>query len=298
VVTTQSLSYTKLPAGDPPGLPTEEEILGRIGRENFKVASRLLPSALRSSLISYYGYARLVDFLGDEYAGDRLDALDWLDAQTRRAMAGDTADLNPLVASAAGTVVSRGIDPSCLLDLIVANRIDQSKAEYGTFAELAEYCRFSANPVGRFVLALSGSTDDQRAGWSDAICTGLQLAEHWQDVTEDARAGRVYLPREDLERFGVAVADLLSSPACTEWRALMVFEVARARRLLDDGRPLIDSLRGAWRWAVAGFWAGGHAALDAIAARDFDVTAHSLRPRLHRVARHMFAARAGSGHGC
>jgi squalene synthase HpnC len=287
-----------LPAGDPPGLPTEEEIFGRIGRENFKVASRLLPGALRTSLISYYGYARLVDFLGDEYAGDRLDALDGLEAQTHRALAGDTADLHPLVASAVATVIARGIDPSCLLDLIVANRVDQSKAAYATFPELVEYCRFSANPVGRFVLALSGSTDDQRARWSDAICTGLQLAEHWQDVVEDARSGRVYLPKEDLERFGVAVADLLSSPACAEWRALMVFEVARARRLLDEGRPLIPRLRGAWRWAVAGFWAGGHAALDAIAATDFDVTAPSLRPRLRRVARHMVVARAGSGHGC
>jgi phytoene/squalene synthetase len=145
---------------------------------------------------------------------------------------------------------------------------------YDTFEDLLGYCALSANPVGRLVLATFGAAGDQRAVWSDSICTGLQLAEHWQDVAEDARGGRVYLPREDLDRFGVDPATLTSrAHADATFRALMVFEVARARRFLDDGRPLIASLHGWARWAVAGFWAGGHAALDAIAVGGFDVLA-------------------------
>jgi squalene synthase HpnC len=299
LVTTQSLSYTELPGGDAPaGLPAEAEILGRMARENFKVASRLLPARLRSNLIAYYRYARMVDFLGDEYEGDRGAALDWFDAQTRRALSGETAGVHPVVAEAAESTTSLGLDPSVLLDLVSANRLDQSRPEYATFSELLEYCRLSANPVGRFVLGAFGCDDDERRGWSDCICTGLQLAEHWQDVAEDARAGRIYLPREDLQRFGVAAADLLRRPASPHWRAMMVFEVARARRLLDEGRPLIASLPGVRRWAMAGFWAGGHAALDAIARTDFDVSGGAPRPDPLRVTRRMVKAGSkGAGDG-
>jgi squalene synthase HpnC len=299
LVTTQSLSYTKVPGGEvPAGLPTETEILGRMARENFKVASRLLPVSVRSSLVAYYRYARMVDFLGDEYTGDRRAALDWFDAETRRALAGQTGPVHPVVADAAESVTILGLDPSVLLDLVAANRLDQSRSEYATFTELLDYCQLSANPVGRFVLGLFGCDDEKRLRWSDSICTGLQLAEHWQDVVEDARVGRVYLPSDDLRRFDVSTSDLLRSPASPQWRALMVFEVARARRLLDEGRPLIASLRGVRRWAVAGFWAGGHAALDAIAMTDFDVSGGARRPDPLRVARHMAAAGSkGAGDG-
>jgi squalene synthase HpnC len=296
LVTTQSLHYTQVPAAAPPaGLPTEAEILGRVGRENFKVASRLLPSTLRSNLVAYYGYARMLDFLGDEYPGDRLAALDWFEAETRRALGGVVDDVHPVVAGGVRAVTSAGADPGCLLDLVVANRLDQSKTEYATFPELLDYCRVSANPVGRFVLGAFGCRPAGLIGWSDSICTGLQLAEHWQDVAEDARAGRVYLPREDLDRFGVAPSDLLDSPASRQWRALMVFEVARARGLLDQGRPLIAALGGVRRGAVAGFWAGGHAALDAIAAADFDVSRGGPRPHLSRVAVRLVSARPRAG---
>ena len=120
------------------------------------------------------------------------------------------------------------MDPQPLFDLIEANRRDQQVSSYQTFEDLLDYCRLSANPVGRLVLGALGFEGADRFAFSDSICTGLQLTEHWQDVSEDARAGRVYLPNEDLQRFGVDAALLGGGPASPELRALMVFEVARA----------------------------------------------------------------------
>lgn len=300
-MTTRSLSYTSPIAGPPPGLPTDTEILGRASGENFAVASRFLPSRARQHLLAFYGFARLVDQLGDAYAGDRMSALDWLEGETRAALAAPVAETGAdarlsagghrLVADAAHSVRALGIDPAPLFDLIEANRQDQTIASYATFAELHRYCRLSADPVGRLVLGAFGRSDERRIALSDALCTGLQLVEHWQDVVEDARSGRVYLPQEDLRRFGVDPRRLEElGPAPAEVRALMVFEVARAREWLDRGRPLVGLLAGRYRVAVAGFWAGGHAALDAIADRDFDVLVPAVRPRPHRVLRHTLAA--------
>jgi squalene synthase HpnC len=236
--------------------------------------------------MAFYGFARLVDELGDAYDGDRLAALDWLEWETRMALADpDQQGLHPLVARAAEAVRTVDADPSWLTDLIAANRQDQLVATYATFEELAEYCRLSANPVGRLVLAAFGASTPRQQGWSDAICTGLQLAEHWQDVAEDARAGRIYLPADDRARFGVTGEELAGGPpASTALRALLAFEVARARRHLDAGAPLVASLRGRARWAVAGFWAGGAAALDAIAGRRFDPLGGAPRPAPGRIA--------------
>jgi squalene synthase HpnC len=200
----------------------------------------------------FYVYARFVDEIGDAYAGDRLAALDEIKAQVDAALRDpDAPNLGPVVAGAARSVRELAADPASLFDLIAANRQDQSVLAYDTFDDLLAYCALSANPVGRLVLATFGAGGEERTAWSDSICTGLQLAEHWQDVAEDARAGRVYLPREDLDRFGIDRTTLTSgSRADAGGRALMVFEVARARRFLDAGRPLIASLNGSARWAV------------------------------------------------
>jgi squalene synthase HpnC len=317
VVTTRSASYTlsenatpSTPAGRgtgatvgvtpsglvPFGLATEQDILGRASTENFKVASRLLPRATREHLLAFYGFARLVDYLGDDYPGDRLAALDWLQDQTGTALSDPAgASVHPLVARAAAAVRVVDADPKALTDLIAANRQDQVITRYDTFDSLVGYCRLSANPVGRLVLAAFGATTPERVAWSDAICTGLQLAEHWQDVLEDASAGRVYLPAEDLERFGVDVRRLSAPPpAPPALRGLMAFEVARARRILDEGAPLVASLAGRARWAVAGFWAGGQAALDAVAERGFDPLYGAPRPRPVRVAVRLNAVLRGS----
>jgi phytoene/squalene synthetase len=144
--------------------------------------------------------------------------------------------------------------------LIEANRQDQRVSRYPRFEDLVGYCELSANPVGELVLHVFGARTEERVRWSDAICTALQLAEHWQDVEEDYAAGRVYIPQEDLERFGVAEEDL-SGPA---FRALMAFEVERARSILREGLPLVRSVRGRQRLAVAAFAGGGLAALEAV----------------------------------
>jgi squalene synthase HpnC len=260
--------------------------MGRAGGENFRVASRLLPGSARRHLLAFYGFARLTDEIGDSYTGDRLAALDWLQDQTDAGLSGSA--VHPLVAPATTSVLELGADPAPLYELIAANRMDQSVKEYDRFEDLLGYCAKSANPVGRLVLAAFGYRDDHRIELSDAVCTGLQLVEHWQDVHEDALVGRVYIPAEDLKRFGVDAADLVGPrPASSDLRALMVFEVARARTWLSRGEPLVGTLSGSARWAVAGFVAGGRAALDSIAARDFDVLSAPSRPSPVRIGRHL-----------
>jgi squalene synthase HpnC len=250
--------------------------------------------------MAIYGFARLVDYLGDEYEGNRVEALDWLDDQTERALIDpQAAGLHPLVADGVRTVRLLGADPSALRNLIAANRQDQVVRGYATFRDLIGYCQLSADPIGRLVLAAFHAADPDRIQWSDRICTGLQLAEHWQDVAEDAAAGRIYLPADDLARFGVDARELRADPpASPALRGLMGFQVARARRLLDEGAPLIRSLSGPARWAVAGFWAGGQAALDAIADRRFDPLLGAPKPASGRVASHLVAAlRGAQAHG-
>jgi squalene synthase HpnC len=288
---------TAAPGAD---LPPAYLVLGRASTENFPVASRLLPAALRSDLMALYGWARLVDELGDNFAGDRLAALDEVERQLHEAVQPGAAvtegELHPLVTDMADTVRRRGLPVQPLLDLVQANRQDQVVNRYETFADLVGYCALSANPVGRMVLAIFGVATAQRTAWSDSICTALQLAEHWQDVAEDAIVGRVYLPQDDLRRFGVSVEELLPPPAnyvdrrkrgapngaSAPCRALMAFEVARARRLLEEGAPLVGSLDGRLGFAVAGFVAGGQAALDALVAVDFDIYADTARPTTSR----------------
>lgn len=244
-------------------LPPEYVVLGRAGTENFPVASRLLPAALRSDLMALYGWARLVDQIGDDYAGDRTAALDEVERQLRTALAPGAGpegspdsyapeeDVHPLVKRMAETVRRRDLPTGPLFDLVQANRQDQAVSSYETFEDLVGYCRLSANPVGRTVLAIFGVATPQRNAWSDSTCTALQLVEHWQDVAEDAIVGRVYLPSEDMRRFGVTVEELVppsagyvdrrrrgaaggASPAC---RALLAFEVAGPGGCWTTGAP-------------------------------------------------------------
>jgi squalene synthase HpnC len=266
----------------------------RASGENFPVASRVLPREARHALLSLYGYARLVDEIGDTYEGDRLGALDWVENTLLTAVDGEADAAHPLLAGAAALVKEGRVSRQPLLDLIEANRMDQINRSYATAEDLYRYCALSANPVGRLVLEVFGVLTPERAAWSDSVCTGLQLVEHWQDVAEDARSGRVYLPLEDLERFGVDVAELISTgPASSRLRALIAFEACRTRDLLDAGRPLVASVRGRLRFALAGFVAGGNAALDAIAARGNDPLLGPPKPSATAVARHMSVALRG-----
>jgi squalene synthase HpnC len=237
--------------------------------ENFPVASRLLPRHARAHLLAIYGFARLVDELGDSAGGDRLAALDWLEGELDAALAGRS--VHPLLRRLEPTVRECGLAREPFVRLIEANRLDQRKRRYATWEELRAYCSLSADPVGELVLAVLGESSPQRVALSDLICTALQLTEHCQDVAEDYRAGRVYMPLEDLERFGCAVEELGASRAGAPLREVLAFEVQRARGLLDEGAPLIGELGGRARFAVAGFVAGGRSALDAIERAGFEV---------------------------
>jgi squalene synthase HpnC len=271
-------------------LPDESAILPLAARENFSVASLLLGRATRAHLTAVYGYARLVDQIGDEVDGDRLALLDQFEQDLHRVF--DGTPHHPLLQRLAATVRGCSLPREPFLRLIEANRSDQRTSEYGTFDELVEYCDLSANPVGELVLHVFRAATPERIALSDRVCTSLQLVEHWQDVGEDFHRGRIYLPAEDLERFGVQANDLGGHVMSGPLRRLLDFEVERARRLLDEGAPLVGQLRGRARIAVAGYVGGGRAALDAIAAADHDVLPSAPRAtRRRRVQRTLQALR-------
>jgi squalene synthase HpnC len=274
-----------MPTASPPiDAPTAEAVMARAGTENFSVASRVLPRSARAHLLAVYGFARLVDELGDAAGpspAERLAALDWLQAELERAFAGEAE--HPLLMRLEATVRECGLTRDPFVRLIEANRLDQRVNRYQTWAQLREYCSLSADPVGELVLAIFGLSSPARIELSSSICTALQLAEHCQDVGEDFARGRVYLPAEDLARFAAGEADLAREHASEQLRAVLAFEVARARELLLAGTPLIAQLHGRPKLAVAAFVAGGHAALDAIVRARYDVLAGP--PRAGRARR-------------
>ena len=286
----------------------------RAAGENFPVALKILPTSRRRHLMAAYRFARTTDDIGDQAPPDqRLALLDDLEADLRRLYAGQdgapghgaagqgAAGQGAADVEAPRSQVVRGLGPAVaecaipmqpFLDLIEANRQDQVVSRYPAFDDLLGYCRLSANPVGRIVLYVFGCFTQPRAELSDSICTGLQLAEHWQDVAEDLRAGRIYLPGEDLDAYGCTEQDLAQASAPPKVRELMAFETRRARELLDAGAPLIGTLRGAARLAVAGYVAGGRAALAAITAAGHDVLRETPRPGKRRVAGELILAYA------
>ncbi|MEU3689689.1 squalene synthase HpnC [Streptomyces narbonensis] len=260
--------------------------LGKAADENFPVAPFFLPRAWRDDLMAAYGFARLVDDIGDgdlapggadarhlglgpEEAEDRLAFLDAFEADLRRVF--DGTPRHPLLQALQPTVRRRGLTPEPFLGLIAANRQDQLVSRYETYDDLLAYCELSANPVGRLVLAITGTDTPERIRRSDEICTALQIVEHLQDVAEDLGNDRVYLPAEDLKRFRVTEDDLARPTAGASVRALVAFEAGRARELLDAGAPLVGSVHGRLRLLLAGFTGGGLSALDAITDAGYDV---------------------------
>ncbi len=265
----------------PAGAPAAAAVMARAESENFPVASRVLPRRLRSHLLAIYGLARLVDELGDSAPGDRLGALDWLEEELYRAFAGRAE--HPLLVRLEPTLRECSLPREPFARLIEANRTDQRVSRYESWEELRGYCALSADPVGELVLCVFGLATPARITLSDSICTALQLAEHCQDVAEDFAAGRVYLPGEDLARFGASTAEIAALSAGEPLRQVLAFEVARARGLLRAGAPLIDDLHGRAKLAVAAFVAGGRSALQAIERAGFDVL--TGQPRATRAER-------------
>jgi squalene synthase HpnC len=281
---------------DPLELATEV-ITARAGGENFPVALRVLSRDQRRHLLAIYRFARLTDQIGDAAPGNRLDLLDELQRQIDRALDGGPA--HPILQILAPSIRELDLPIEAFHRLIEANRLDQVKHRYATYQELIGYCELSANPVGELVLHVFDAATPERVRESDAVCTGLQLVEHWQDVAEDFAAGRIYLPGEDLEKFGCLESDLAATTANDALRKLLHFESERAHGLLDQGVSLVGSLRGRARLAVCGFVAGGRAALDAVARTSYDTLGGAPKPLRRDFARRFattwFAASSTAG---
>jgi squalene synthase HpnC len=241
------------------------------------VALRILSRDQRRHLLAIYRFARLTDQIGDAAGGNRLALLDDLQHQLDSGLDGGSG--HPIVQSLAPTIRECSLPLGPFHRLIEANRQDQLKHRYATYQELLGYCELSANPVGELVLHVFGVATPERLRWSDAVCTGLQLVEHWQDVAEDFAAGRIYLPGEDLAKFGCEETDLAARTANGALQELLRFELERARGLLDQGIPLIRSLGGRARLAICGFVAGGRAAADAVEHASYDVLGGAPQPR-------------------
>jgi squalene synthase HpnC len=252
----------------------------RARTENFPIASVLFPRRLRPHLRAVYGFARLVDILGDELDGDRPAALDELEQELDACYSGQPSW--PVLQGLAPTIHEFSLPREPFLRLIEANRIDQRVSEYETWDDLKEYCRHSADPVGRLVLGLLQlDGEPELVAASDDVCTGLQLVNFLQDVPRDLELGRIYLPLEDRRGFSVTVLDRPSA----ELLELLRYEAARARGLLAAGRVLQERIGGRMGRAVGLFARGGLAALEALEAAHWDVFTQRPRPSRARLAR-------------
>jgi len=244
--------------------------------ENFPVGL-LVPRDKRRYVHALYAFMRAADDFADEpaYEGFRAEKLDQWEARLHAAYAGEAAD--PIFIALRETVTRLAVPKALLLDLLSAFRQDTVKQRYDTWEELLDYCRRSANPVGRLVLLVFEDRDPDLYPLSDAICTGLQLANHWQDLAVDLRRGRLYVPAELRERFGVKEWDLNAGETTPEFRALMQELLARTRALFAGGRPLCDRVGAGLRFEMRLTWLGGTRILDRIEQAGYDV--FRRRPR-------------------
>ena len=260
----------------------KDDITARASHENFPVASRFLPRDVRSRLMAIYAFARLTDDIGDEAEGDRVALLDWLDDELTLASEGRA--IHPVFQRLTPVMQDLNLNLQPFRSLIEANRVDQRVTRYSTFDDLVDYCMLSAAPIGHLVLAVFKLSSTQRIEWSDQVCIALQLVEHLQDIGEDARRGRIYLPIEDLNEFRCSEEDLLRPSASVALRDLIAMESRRTRALLTAGSPLASSLPMRARFAVSGFVAGGVAAVESIEREHYDVLSVHCRPRKLDVA--------------
>ena len=257
--------------------------------ENFPVASLLLPRRMRPHVAALYAFARAADDFADE--GDRTveerhRLIDGWRARLLEAVAGTTSTIQRSpergepahsreIFMALGVTVRRLQLPSVLLeDLLSAFRQDVTVSRYATWPALFDYCRRSANPIGRLVLRIGGYADNDLDKCSDAICTALQLTNFWQDVKSDWARGRIYLPREEMQAHGADETALVGENLTPGWREAIASAVSRTRALFDDGRPLCDRLRGRLRYEIRMTWLGGTRILDRIEAANYDVLNH------------------------
>jgi len=261
--------------------------------ENFHVASWFLPEALRPHFHAIYAYCRVSDDLGDE-VGNTEQSLALLDLWGRELDACyEGRSRHPVFVALAETIRACNIPKEPFADLLIAFRQDQVVARYASMDEVLHYCRYSANPVGRLVLYVCGYTDEERFRLSDATCSALQLANFWQDVRVDFAKDRVYIPQDDMQRFGVTDATIQQGIATPEFRALLKYEVEYARSLFHHGLPLISMVSRDLALDLDLFSRGGLEILNAIERRDYDVL--SARPAISKRTKLGLALRAVSG---
>lgn len=267
------------------------ERLARAHYENFPVASWLIPPPLRPHVAAVYAFARIADDFADEGRlpmHERHRLLDgWLhrlrlaagESGRGQPAAGGEPDVAPLVFQALGeTMRAKRLPVSLFEDLLSAFRQDLSVTRYASWDELLDYCRRSANPVGRLVLRIFGHDDRKLDTWSDAVCTGLQLANFWQDLKIDYLRGRVYVPQQELVAAAATESDLLAHQASEPWKRVLRSVVERTSHLFESGRPLCGAVPGRLRWELRATWLGGQRILNRIQRADFDVLGR--RPRL------------------
>jgi squalene synthase HpnC len=247
------------------------ERLARSHYENFSVATFFLPKRLEQHFFNVYAYCRISDDLGDEVgnAEQSLALLDAWEAELDACYAGTPR--HPVFVALAGTVKEFDIPKQEFADLLTAFRRDQTIPRFPTFNDVLDYCKYSANPVGHLVLYLGGYSDAERQKLSDFTCTALQLANFWQDVSVDYTKGRIYIPLEDMKRFGVTDADIANRRATPQFIELMKFEVERARQWFTNGLPLIEKISPDLALDIELFSRGGQEILNAIEKQGYDV---------------------------
>jgi phytoene synthase len=252
--------------------------LARQHYENFPVASRLLPAAARPHIAAVYAFARIADDFadeGDRPAAARLALLDDWRRRLQEAVAGtppaDRSDAAGIFVAVGDTIRRFDLDPRLFEDLLSAFRQDVLTHRYETWDDLFDYCRRSANPVGRIVLRISGYRDARLDAWSDQVCTALQLVNFWQDLAVDLRKGRLYVPLELIRATGADIDDLRRGRITSSWRDALMDASDRTRECFDRGRPVADAVRGRLRWELRATWLGGVRILDRLAAAGFDV---------------------------
>ena len=280
----------------PPALREAQAYCRALARghyENFSVATRFLPARLHQHFFNVYAYCRISDDLGDEVGNpqDSLRLLNEWEEDLRRCYGG--APRHPVFVALSETVRACDIPEKPFLDLLKAFRQDQLMTRYLTFEDVLGYCRYSANPVGRIVLYVCGYRDEERQQLSDATCTALQLANFWQDVAVDYGKGRIYLPLEDLRRFGVPEEAIANRHATPAFRDLMRFEVERARQWFAQGLPLVAKVDRELALDIELFSRGGQEILNAIERQRFDVL--HRRPVISKARKLWLVARAFLG---
>jgi squalene synthase HpnC len=256
------------------------EALARSHYENFPVASLALPRRIRPYVAAVYAFARTADDLadeGDRTPEERLALLDEWEGMLHKAYEGDAT--HPIFIAITATAEETGLPKQLLLDLLHAFRMDVTIKRYRTFEDVLGYCRYSANPVGRLVLHLFGESRAETTGPSDAICTGLQLANFYQDYSVDLARGRMYVPLDDMTRFGYTEVQFPGAAQDSRFRELMAFQVERAREYLRGGSSLLSLVSGRLRLELSMTVRGGLAILDRVAAINYDV--RHQRPALH-----------------